>query len=474
MGQSISRQFDNVLVRARGASCIASSVVPPFITAYWPAVERLMGELGLSGMAASSLAEPGIQERFLSAVAHHLPEGGPFKPAMAGWGSRPDDIRSREEFRANHLYVTFVGGCSRAILLGALETLTGRLKPGGHIDVQFREWDPLSDWLAGQERLNGILNFLQVTKGYDCTLTFFSDLQTIPDKLGDYIYGRPSVRVGWTPSELASHSEIAEFDCFRLANPAFRNLENLVRQGIWPHLLVPVSQSNAKILPELVLGLAEATRGGTMRLVPVPLLPGCVGAAPPRVEDFVAAVLAIYKDPCIPLRRIVPQSWVAARMDADVPLVISPEAAGAAVTVAANGDIYAGETAVGLEAWRLGNILEDGEELRWERLDAMAEVFSNRAKLPECQSCDWRYRCGGVDASVLLFKERQASLSPSDWQVLFQLYCAPRKALFEEALWDSVSHSAEAGAKRSREVLELKKTGISFLPAPTPDPQLTR
>ena len=192
------------------------------------------------------------------------------------------------------------------------------------------------------------------------------------------------------------------------------------------------------ILPELILRLQEITRGGKVRLVPSPLLIDLLGGPPTR-EKLVAALMSIYRDSRIPLRQVTPQSWVAARIDAQEPLVISHEAAGAAVTVLANGNIYAGEVTAGMNDWQLGNILDGSNSLHWERLDPMAEIFSSTDNKPsECQFCDWRYRCGGVDSSVLLLRELQKNVGVARWKDLFQLYCAPRKALFEEALWDSV------------------------------------
>jgi hypothetical protein len=86
-----------------------------------------------------------------------------------------------------------------------------------------------------------------------------------------------------------------------------------------------------------------------------------------------------------------------------------------------------------------------------------------------------------VDASVLLLSERRQSENhipevalaeqdaqePTGWRAaeqpsLFQLYCAPRKALFEEALWSSAEAAANSnGGKRER--LELHEGGVSFV-----------
>ena len=48
--------------------------------------------------------------------------------------------------------------------------------------------------------------------------------------------------------------------------------------------------------------------------------------------------------------------------------------------------MYAGEVGVGIERWRLGNVLNDVENLRWERLDVMAEAFSNAMQPERCRT----------------------------------------------------------------------------------------
>jgi hypothetical protein len=93
------------------------------------------------------------------------------------------------------------------------------------------------------------------------------------------------------------------------------------------------------------------------------------------VGAYAEALLQIYHNTRIPLHRVWPQSWVAARIDSEVPLIPSQADAGAEVAVLANADLYAGEASVGLEPRRIGNILDDPTVLRWERLDVLPEVF---------------------------------------------------------------------------------------------------
>jgi radical SAM protein with 4Fe4S-binding SPASM domain len=223
-------------------------------------------------------------------------------------------------------------------------------------------------------------------------------------------------------------------------------------------------------LGELVLSLIDVSRGGTIEIVPTPFLFGHCGfalgsdrvdCAPPKVESYIDSVLKIYCSRRIPLHLVSLLSWVKARFDAEIPLVSSPAEVGAEVAVLPNGDLYAGEFAVGTERWRLGNVLKDGEDLNWERLDAIPEACCRSMKPSECKSCAWRYRCGGLDASVMLLNTHHSR--PIDEQSrLFQLYCEPRKALFEEALWDSVEATVLGRNRRARESLQLREDGMDF------------
>lgn len=181
----------------------------------------------------------------------------------------------------------------------------------------------------------------------------------------------------------------------------------------------------------------------------------------------------------MPLKLVSPLSWVSARVDSPLPLLGSPASAGAEVAVLPNGELYAGESAVGLERWRLGNATENPKDIRWERLDFVAEAFSNATMPEKCKRCDWRYRCGGVDASALLLPEarrqqsgngarglsaRQDEAADQEPTPLFELCCAPRKRLFEEMIWDSAEAAAMARNRGPRERLELRPDGIDFIP----------
>ena len=47
---------------------------------------------------------------------------------------------------------------------------------------------------------------------------------------------------------------------------------------------------------------------------------------------------------------------------------------------------------------------------------------------------------------------------------LFDLYCAPRKRLFEEILWDSTEAAAKGQNRPGRERIELREDGLDFTP----------
>jgi hypothetical protein len=74
--------------------------------------------------------------------------------------------------------------------------------------------------------------------------------------------------------------------------------------------------------------------------------------------------------------------------------------------------------------------------------------------------------CNQLSASGLAaLNRRPSSDQQSEGPSLFELYCAPRKALFEEALWDSVETTAQGMNNRPRELLELHPDRITFMPA---------
>lgn len=454
--------FDNVFIRVRGRACVAASVNPPFVTAYWPVLENAIHELGLSGLTDGLLSDARDQSLFLTEISRQSAEAARFKPERVGWAEPPEAIRCREDFRDRYFHVTLNGQCSRVVTLSVLEVLMGRLKAPAHIDVSLKGWDPLCDWNSGREGLDDILQCLGIN-GYDCALKCFSQFKNIPPKFSDYIYERPQIQMVWLAEGVENCTTLAEFQTYRQIMEPLQKLRELVGTGLWPCLLVPVSLHNVAILPEIVLALCEDTRGGVIRLVTTDSLSDSMQTPLPLINEYVAALVSIYNDSRIPLRHVSPQSWVAARMEADVPLVSSPEAAGACLTVFPNGDLFAGECSRPLPDWRLGNILEGVGALKWERIDSMAELWLGRGKAPRCYECVWRYRCGGLDPSLYVGSDTMDVAPTMDSEARVAFYCHPRRALFEEALWGVVAKSIGGHSIEGKEIVELDEQRVRFV-----------
>jgi radical SAM protein with 4Fe4S-binding SPASM domain len=125
-----------------------------------------------------------------------------------------------------------------------------------------------------------------------------------------------------------------------------------------------------------------------------------------------------------------------------------------------NGDLYPGEGSVGSRRWRLGNVLDDAN-IKWELLDVIAEVRSASLQAVECTQCPWRYRCGGLNAWAGTLHQNPGPEQGCHWR---DLYCLPRKRLFEELLWQSANSVASGVGQGKKELLELKPDGITFAP----------
>ncbi len=456
--------FDNVAVRTRGERCVAASVAPPFQAVYWPEVGEAASRLGLEGLTAASLAAPEARARFLGRLAGEM--GGAFRPARIGFGSPPWQVRGREAFRQDRLSVIFIGAVRRAAALASLEAACGRARRGGAVDVQFKGWDALADWAAGREAICDVCGYLYETRGRGSNVLVWSELRQIPDGLWQFVYERPRVRVAWRAEELAPCRDGAGFEAIRRGSAALENLEQLGSAGLWPHVVLPVTRRNVKGLPELVQRLLEATRGGSIELAPAGLGPAQEpvggGETGPSVEEYVEAVGALYRKPEVPLKLVSPLSWVLPRVNSQGAMIGSAASAGAEMAALPEGELYAGEFGVGAERWRLGNVLKEPGGIRWERLDAMAEASSNAMQPEECQRCDWRYRCGGPGASLPLSGGRRG---PANGQTSrFELYCAPRKRLFDEMVWDWAERAALGHDPGPRERIELREDGINFAP----------
>jgi radical SAM protein with 4Fe4S-binding SPASM domain len=430
--------------------------------AYWPVVGMLASELGLPSFAADALQDPEAQARFLTALAERLPEARAFRPATIGFRSTRRDIRQREVERVRRRRVTFLGRCPREVVLGALEVSTQGLRAAATVSVQFKGWDCLAEWAQGSERICDVCGFLFQTRRCGGEVMVFSSLQQVPDELAEFLYERPRVRVGWLATDLVNCADAADLTRHAENSVPFGNLREIAKTGVWPHVILPVSAANVTLLPELVSLLVDGTRGGTVELVPVPLVSVEAAVAAPAAEDYVAALLAIGREGRIPSRLISPPAWVMNRIESEVPLVDGPAALGADFAVLPDGSLYACESTVGIERWCLGNVSAGSGVIRWELLDIMPEMFSKGMKPEVCQGCDWRHRCGGVDPEVVLLHERGDQPLVDQWPLMFRLYCEPRRALFEEMLLGRVDAAAQSRASGPRELLELQADGLVF------------
>jgi radical SAM protein with 4Fe4S-binding SPASM domain len=329
----------------------------------------------------------------------------------------------------------------------------------------------LRDWQTGRERIDDIISYLYQSRRCGCALTLFSDFLEVDADLWEFIYQRRRVRVAWVARELMECVSLQDFQECRQRSAALSNLERLGEMGLWPHVVLPVCRENCRALPDLVLALIEGTRGASIDVVPAPMLDSIevpphpaakADSTAPSVEDYVEALLTICGNPRVPLRLVSPLSWIAARIDAQGTMVSSPAGVGAELAVLPDGDMYAGESLAGLDPWRLGNVLKDGTDLRWERLDSISEMAGYSLKPAKCAGCPWRYRCGGVDASILLLEERLAPNGAQGGAALREFYCSARERLFEEMLWGSVEAAGSGKPRQGRERVQLRQDGIDF------------
>jgi hypothetical protein len=67
-----------------------------------------------------------------------------------------------------------------------------------------------------------------------------------------------------------------------------------------------------------------------------------------------------------------------------------------------------------------------------------------------------------MDAPALLTGRRESQSNGEAAQ--FAFYCAPRKRLFEEIVWDSAEGAAQGQTRPGRERIELREDGIDFTP----------
>ena len=393
-------------------------------------------------------------------------------------------------------------------MLGTLEAVGRQLAARGRIEAHLRDWAVSGAGFDGLEAVRDICGFLREMDCCGAPLVLFSDLRELDAGLWQFVYEHPVVRIAWVASEFLACSGPNEFEDLCSSSAPLKNLREISDRGLWPQVVLPVSAANVRVLPELAAGLLELTRGAEIEILPVSFLPALKErAAPPGAGEYAEVLLKIYATAGTPLRLLSPLSWVSGRMDSETAMIGSAASAGAELAVLPDGNMYPGEFGAGLERWCLGNVLKEAESLRWERLDVVPESSLCSGQPERCRACDWRYRCGGLDASVLMLEEQcqaasgrararelarrgdeaagyrvsaesghvpekpttegavAAESQAAGWPgLLADLYCAPRKRLFEEMLWGSAEAAARGQAGGPRERLELSHEGIGYVP----------
>jgi radical SAM protein with 4Fe4S-binding SPASM domain len=363
--------------------------------------------------------------------------------------------------------------------MATLELAARRIRRGGQLDVTFRHWDCLANWPIGRECIRDLTTYVHQTRELRGSITIFSRVHEVNPAIWEFLYDNSFVRLGWVWTGLSDYEKGADIDDGHTENPSFKLLQTFSDLGFTPQVVVPVSRTHVKEVPSVVQALVDATHGGSIQILPVSNVrrgesptwdsAGLVQRAPearaqfdvPTSSEYTEALLEIYRNPRVPLHSVSPLNWVAERIECETSLISSWAAVGAELAVVPNGDIYAGENSVGLKQWYLGNVLEGLGNVCWERLDAIAENSSYSLMPKGCKACAWRYRCGGMDQAVAQMDEqRLASGRPGP--SLADLYCHPRKALFEDLLWDSLRSDYRKHQIRTRERVQIANDTIAF------------
>ena len=168
--------------RLRGKRCLASSVAPPFRTAYWADVEALKAQLGWDSGGTGSLTAAGVPPRLTAGLSALVGGLSPTEAATTWSLPWAADVRRREAFRASHRAVLFLGRCSREVALGALEIATERLTVGSQVEVRLKDSDAFADLSDAREWVREVLGYLAGTRRLCAHLMLLSD--TVPAASG--------------------------------------------------------------------------------------------------------------------------------------------------------------------------------------------------------------------------------------------------------------------------------------------------
>ena len=106
----------------------------------------------------------------------------------------------------------------------------------------------LADWERGGKRLRDRCNYLGHTARRRATVTVFSEFRALTEDLWKLVYDCPNVRLAWQADALAALDDMARFRDYWERSLSARNLQALVETGLWPHIVLPVTEANTGIL----------------------------------------------------------------------------------------------------------------------------------------------------------------------------------------------------------------------------------
>jgi uncharacterized protein len=289
---------------------------------------------------------------------------------------------------------------SEQVAFGSLEWSLKKVATGGWLEIVFFGGEPLLNWPLAQAVVNHCETLLKPKhpdKSFSYHIT--SNLSFIPPGLIDW-----ALRYGVTflcdvDGPPAIHDVCRPFKNGRSTyETVAENVRKLARAGLHVALRATITALNQHHLLE-TSQIHRELGGSSSAFVPVnpvnsdgELLPLELLASP---EQAIQGVREVYRSGLWPEESLYPFCIYAPRLEPGAKTVIGCGAPyGRTAVVDASGESYPCHYFVGVDRFRLGNILPGGRGPDGDVLRAWREEFHVDHQ-EDCASCSWRYICGG-------------------------------------------------------------------------------
>jgi uncharacterized protein len=343
---------------------------------------------------------------------------------------------------------------SKEIALKSIERCLDNISFQGYLEIIFFGGEPLLNWPLAKE----IISY--------CEAVF---KEKHPDKLFKYHF---TSNLSFLPNDLIEWatkyniSFLCDIDgpakihnlCrpFKNGSPTYNTIINNIRRLLMAGIEVDLRATVTTLNQDYLLDIAEHYKSiGVKSCAFVPVSP--VNSDEdildeklvPSPQRIIAGLTKVYRSNVWPVEALFPFNQYLSRLCPGTKMVVGCGAPyGNTAIVDAAGDVYPCIYLVGIKRFCLGNINDESypkkDLIRW------MYDYLHVDHMEECQSCSWRYICGGGCPLGRLTVINNPKATDKVKRYSKQITCKYTKTILELLIWDKAQESASTLWKNRR------------------------